>query len=79
MGLIKSNPRSILIAWSAIIAVGFGTFVFAKDIVNNDRRAEEIRRIKRERRMHAYGDYNRMQEGEAEKKQGSGAENKNFE
>ncbi|KAJ1860484.1 hypothetical protein LPJ73_001347 [Coemansia sp. RSA 2703] len=57
MGLIKSNPRSILLAWSAIIAVGFGTFVYAKDIVGNERRAEEIRRIKRERRLRAYGAY----------------------
>ncbi|KAJ2595054.1 hypothetical protein GGF40_000968 [Coemansia sp. RSA 1286] len=67
MGMIKSNPKSILLAWSGIIAVGFGTFVFAKDIVNNERRAEEIRRIKKERRMHAYGDYNKMQESEPNK------------
>ncbi|KAJ1723658.1 hypothetical protein LPJ53_002041 [Coemansia erecta] len=64
MGLIKSNPRSILLAWSAIIAVGFGTFVFAKDIVSNERRAEEIRRIKRERRMRAYGSYNSERDGD---------------
>ncbi|KAI7825415.1 hypothetical protein BX661DRAFT_184498 [Kickxella alabastrina] len=69
MGIVKSNPRSILIAWSAIIVVGFGTFVFAKDIVSTERRTEEIRRIKRERRMHAYGSYNKNHDDDGEKQQ----------
>ncbi|KAJ2783759.1 hypothetical protein H4R18_001511 [Coemansia javaensis] len=59
-GVFKNNPRSILVAWAGIIAVGFGTFVYAKDLVSNERRAEEIRRIKRERRMLAYRDYRKM-------------------
>ncbi|KAI8322401.1 hypothetical protein GQ54DRAFT_310988 [Martensiomyces pterosporus] len=62
MALIKNNPKSILAAWSAIIAVGFGTFVYAKDIVSNERRADEIRRIKRDRRQGAYSDYNKLHE-----------------
>ncbi|KAJ2667713.1 hypothetical protein IWW42_005738 [Coemansia sp. RSA 1085] len=51
MGLIKNNPKSIMVAWTGIIAIGFGTFVYAKDLVSNERRAENIRRIKRERRI----------------------------
>ncbi|KAJ2352947.1 hypothetical protein GGF43_003616, partial [Coemansia sp. RSA 2618] len=54
MGLIKNTPQSIMMAWMGVIVVGFGTFVYAKDLVNNERRAENIRRIKRERRMDAY-------------------------
>ncbi|ORX67309.1 hypothetical protein DL89DRAFT_269728 [Linderina pennispora] len=60
MGFIKNNPRSILLAWSGIIAVGFGSFVYAKDLVSNERRAEEIRRIKRERRRGAYSHYDTL-------------------
>ncbi|KAJ2562202.1 hypothetical protein GGH12_003386 [Coemansia sp. RSA 1822] len=55
MGLIKNNPKSIMLAWTGIIVVGFGTFAYAKDLVSNERRAENIRRIKRERREMAYG------------------------
>ncbi|KAJ1964763.1 hypothetical protein GGI12_001206 [Dipsacomyces acuminosporus] len=62
MSFIKNNPKSILAAWSVIIAAGFGTFVYAKDIVGNERRAEEIRRIKRERRLGAYSEYNKLHE-----------------
>ncbi|KAJ2809359.1 hypothetical protein H4R20_000169 [Coemansia guatemalensis] len=68
MGVIKNNPRSILLAFSGIIVVGFGAFVFAKDLVSNERRAEEIRRIKRERRMLAYRDYKALEEDDDAKK-----------
>ncbi|KAJ1770419.1 hypothetical protein LPJ74_003226 [Coemansia sp. RSA 1843] len=62
MALIKNNPKSILLAFTGVIAVGFGTFAFAKDLVDNKRRAEEIRRIKRERRLAAFTDHNKLQE-----------------
>ncbi|KAJ2722553.1 hypothetical protein GGI07_003260 [Coemansia sp. Benny D115] len=64
MGVVKSNPKSILLAWSAIIAVGFGAFVYSKDMVSNERRADDIRRIKRERRIRAYGEYNKNHDDE---------------
>ncbi|KAJ2738936.1 hypothetical protein GGI20_006192 [Coemansia sp. BCRC 34301] len=59
MGLIKNNPKSILVAWSGVIVVGFVTFVFAKDLVGNERRADDIRRIKQERRSQAYSQFNK--------------------
>ncbi|KAJ2304610.1 hypothetical protein IWW54_005346, partial [Coemansia sp. RSA 2705] len=58
MGFVKNNPKSILLAFTGVIAVGSLTFAYAKDLVGNERRAENIRRIKRERRMLAYHDYN---------------------
>ncbi|KAJ2632274.1 hypothetical protein H4R22_001385 [Coemansia sp. RSA 1290] len=66
MGLIKNNPKSIMVAWTGIIAIGFGTFVYAKDLVSNERRAENIRRIKRERRMLAYQEHQQNQESQSE-------------
>ncbi|KAJ2807857.1 hypothetical protein H4R21_000310 [Coemansia helicoidea] len=63
-GIIKNNPRSILVAWAGIMAVGFGAFAFSKDLVNNERRAESIRRIKRERRLRAYQEYNKARDDE---------------
>ncbi|KAJ2102017.1 hypothetical protein GGI16_003307 [Coemansia sp. S142-1] len=59
MGIIKNNPRSILVAWTGVIVVGFVTFVFAKDLVGNERRADNIRRIKQERRSAAYSEFNK--------------------
>ncbi|KAJ2900008.1 hypothetical protein IWW38_000716 [Coemansia aciculifera] len=64
MGVIKNNPRSILVAWTGIIVVGFVTFVFAKDMVGNERRADNIRRIKQERRSAAYSHFNKNLEDE---------------
>ncbi|KAJ2708899.1 hypothetical protein H4R19_004518 [Coemansia spiralis] len=63
-GLFKNSPWSILVAWTGIIVVGFGTFAFAKDLVGNERRADNIRRIKRERRMLAYREYNEARDDE---------------
>ncbi|KAJ2600004.1 hypothetical protein EV177_007225, partial [Coemansia sp. RSA 1804] len=51
---------SILLAFMGVIVVGSATFAFAKDLVDNKRRAEEIRRIKRERRSNAYENYNKL-------------------
>ncbi|KAJ2848346.1 hypothetical protein IWW36_003356 [Coemansia brasiliensis] len=77
MGLIKNNPKSIMLAWAGVIAIGFGTFVYAKDLVSNDRRAENIRRIKRERRMLAYREYNQQnEEKERERMKVASVENK---
>lgn len=64
MPLIKNTPKSILIAWSTIIAVGFGTFVFAKDMVDNERRAEDIRKIKQMRKIAAFQKEERNKEQE---------------
>ncbi|KAJ1939545.1 hypothetical protein FBU59_004084 [Linderina macrospora] len=68
MGFIKNNPKSILVAWTGIIAAGFGTFVFAKDLVNNERRADEIRRIKQQRRRSAYSNYDTLHHNPEENK-----------
>ncbi|KAJ2609866.1 hypothetical protein H4S08_003865 [Coemansia sp. RSA 1365] len=70
MGAIKDNPRSILLAWSGIIVLGFAAFAYSKDIVSNERRTEEIRRIKRERRMLAYRDYKAQEDDDIRKGQG---------
>ncbi|KAJ1989709.1 hypothetical protein GGI25_004735 [Coemansia spiralis] len=51
---------SILFGFVGIIVIGFGTFAYSKDLVDNKRRAEEIRRIKRERRLAAYSDYDKL-------------------
>ncbi|KAJ2448370.1 hypothetical protein EV183_005474 [Coemansia sp. RSA 2336] len=76
MGLIKNNPKSIMVAWTGIIAIGFGTFVYAKDLVSNERRAENIRRIKRERRMQAYQEHQQNQESKIQGMEVTSVENK---
>ncbi|KAJ2395433.1 hypothetical protein GGI23_004299, partial [Coemansia sp. RSA 2559] len=66
MALIKNNPKSILLAFTGVVIIGSVTFAFAKDLVDNKRRAEEIRRIKRNRRLAAFDDYNKLHEDDQE-------------